>query len=78
MDELEIVARRAPFDYSEGFYQKVHLATLAGINRAAANEAATLVANRKRRAGATGDRADARTAWTANSSRPADPIFLFI
>ncbi|WP_322044049.1 acyl-CoA dehydrogenase family protein [Paraburkholderia sp. J67] len=48
VDEREIVAGRAPFDYSEGFYQLVHLATLAGINRAAANEAAALVASRKR------------------------------
>ncbi|CAM2160087.1 acyl-CoA dehydrogenase family protein [Paraburkholderia tropica] len=48
VEEHEIVAGRAPFAYSEAYYQLVHLATLAGINRAAANEAAALVAARTR------------------------------
>ncbi|KKC37982.1 monooxygenase [Devosia epidermidihirudinis] len=36
------------FLYSNGFFQTVHLATLAGIGRSAANEVATLLRNRKR------------------------------
>lgn len=36
------------FSYSAGFYQLVHLSTLAGIGRAAANDLAELVANRTR------------------------------
>ncbi|KKJ08839.1 acyl-CoA dehydrogenase family protein, partial [Burkholderia gladioli] len=47
VDEREIV-ERAPFDYSEAFYQLVHLATLAGIARAAVNDAAAQVAARRR------------------------------
>ncbi|AET93642.1 Acyl-CoA dehydrogenase (plasmid) [Burkholderia sp. YI23] len=48
VDEREIVAGRAPFPYSEAFYQLVHLATLAGIGRAVANDAAAAVAARTR------------------------------
>ncbi|WP_250516971.1 acyl-CoA dehydrogenase family protein [Caballeronia sp. INDeC2] len=48
VDEREIVAGRAPFPYSEAFYQLVHLATLAGIGRAVANDAAAVLASRKR------------------------------
>ncbi|MGN4034871.1 acyl-CoA dehydrogenase family protein, partial [Burkholderia gladioli] len=47
VDEREIV-ERPPFDYSEAFYQLVHLATLAGIARAAVNDAAAQVAARRR------------------------------
>ncbi len=36
------------FKFSPGFFQTVHLATLAGIARSAANDVATLVAERKR------------------------------
>lgn len=36
------------FNYSPGFYQLIHLATLAGIGRAQSNELAELVAARKR------------------------------
>jgi alkylation response protein AidB-like acyl-CoA dehydrogenase len=48
VDEREIVAGRAPFPYSEAFYQLVHLATLAGIGRAVASDAAAILASRKR------------------------------
>ncbi|SAK74139.1 acyl-CoA dehydrogenase [Caballeronia temeraria] len=48
VDEHEIVAGRAPFPYSEAFYQLVHLATLAGIGRAVASDAAAAIAARKR------------------------------
>lgn len=48
VDEAEIVAGRAPFPYSEGFYQLVHLATLAGIGRALVNDAAAAIAARSR------------------------------
>ncbi|AQH03930.1 monooxygenase (plasmid) [Burkholderia sp. KK1] len=48
VDEREIVTGRAPFPYSEAFYQLVHLATLAGIGRAVANDAAAAVAARTR------------------------------
>ncbi|WP_414448926.1 acyl-CoA dehydrogenase family protein [Burkholderia sp. 22PA0099] len=47
VDEREIVTS-APFDYSEAFYQLVHLATLAGVARAAVNDAAAQVAARRR------------------------------
>ena len=36
------------FRYSNGFFQTVHLATLAGIGRAAANDVSRLVAERRR------------------------------
>lgn len=42
VDEAEIVPERAPFADSEAFFQLVHLATLAGIGRAAANDAAAI------------------------------------
>lgn len=48
VDETEIVADRAPFAYSEGFFQLVHLATLAGIGRAAASDAAAILRARRR------------------------------
>jgi alkylation response protein AidB-like acyl-CoA dehydrogenase len=48
VDEADIVAERAPFSYSEGFYQLVHLATLAGIARAAASDTAAILRTRKR------------------------------
>lgn len=38
----------ARFKYANGFFQLVHLATLAGIGRAASNDVARLVAERKR------------------------------
>ncbi|AJK50729.1 acyl-CoA dehydrogenase family protein [Burkholderia plantarii] len=47
VDAREIVTS-APFAYSEAFYQLVHLATLAGIGRAAASDAAAQVAARRR------------------------------
>jgi len=40
--------RGGPFGYSQAFYQLVHLATLAGIGRAAAGEVAAAVAARRR------------------------------
>lgn len=48
VDEEEIVADGAPFSYSEAFYQLVHLATLAGIGRAAAADVAAALSSRKR------------------------------
>ncbi|MDR5739232.1 acyl-CoA dehydrogenase family protein [Caballeronia sp. LZ016] len=48
IDEREIVAGRVPFPYSEAFYQLVHIATLAGIGRAAVSDAAAAIAARKR------------------------------
>lgn len=45
-DLLNPAKRR--FRYSGGFFQTVHLATLAGIGRAAANDVARLVAERRR------------------------------
>lgn len=48
VDPAEIASEAAPFYYSEAFYQLVHLATLAGIGRAAATDAAAAVAARKR------------------------------
>ncbi|MGF6573422.1 alkylation response protein AidB-like acyl-CoA dehydrogenase [Paraburkholderia sp. GAS333] len=48
VDPAEIVSEAAPFSYSEAYYQLVHLATLAGIGRAAATDAAAAVAARKR------------------------------
>ena len=48
VDEADIVQERAPFVYSEGFYQLVHLATLAGIGRAAATDTAAILRARKR------------------------------
>ncbi|WP_246793011.1 acyl-CoA dehydrogenase family protein [Burkholderia perseverans] len=47
VDAREIVTS-APFAYSEAFYQLVHLATLAGIGRAAVSDAAAQVAARRR------------------------------
>jgi alkylation response protein AidB-like acyl-CoA dehydrogenase len=44
----EVVAGREAFTYSEGFFQLVHLATLAGIGRAAAEDLATAVGGRTR------------------------------
>lgn len=48
VDAAEIVSERAPFAYSEAFFQLVHLATLAGIGRAAATDAAAILRARKR------------------------------
>jgi alkylation response protein AidB-like acyl-CoA dehydrogenase len=48
VEQSEIVPERAPFPYSEAFFQLVHLATLAGIGRAAANDAAAILRARKR------------------------------
>jgi alkylation response protein AidB-like acyl-CoA dehydrogenase len=48
VEPSEIVPERAPFPYSEAFFQLVHLATLAGIGRAAANDAAAILRARKR------------------------------
>jgi alkylation response protein AidB-like acyl-CoA dehydrogenase len=48
VEDSEIVAERAPFGYSEGFFQLVHLATLAGIGRAAAADAAAVLRDRRR------------------------------
>jgi alkylation response protein AidB-like acyl-CoA dehydrogenase len=46
--DAEIIAAPGPFPYSQAFYQLVHLATLAGIGRAAADDLATTVAGRRR------------------------------
>lgn len=43
-----IVPDELPLQYAAAFYQLVHIATLAGIARAAADDAAQLVAGRKR------------------------------
>jgi len=48
VDEADIVVERSPFAYSEAFYQLVHLATLAGIGRAAAIDAAAILRQRRR------------------------------
>jgi alkylation response protein AidB-like acyl-CoA dehydrogenase len=48
VEQSEIVPERAPFPYSEAFFQLVHLATLAGIGRAAASDAAAILRTRKR------------------------------
>ncbi len=49
VDEAEVATDgAAPFLYSEAFYQLVHLATLAGIGRAAASDAADIVRTRRR------------------------------
>lgn len=48
VDDAEVVAEAAPFAYSEAFYQLVHLATLAGIGRAAASDIAAAVGSRQR------------------------------
>jgi alkylation response protein AidB-like acyl-CoA dehydrogenase len=49
VDEAEIAPDgAAPFLYSEAFYQLVHLATLAGIGRAAASDAAAILRGRRR------------------------------
>lgn len=48
VDAAEIVVERAPFGYSEAFYQLVHLATLAGIGRAATADAAAILRSRRR------------------------------
>jgi alkylation response protein AidB-like acyl-CoA dehydrogenase len=48
VEETEIVVERAPFPYSEAFYQLVHLATLAGIGRAAAADTAANIRTRRR------------------------------
>jgi alkylation response protein AidB-like acyl-CoA dehydrogenase len=44
----EITREGMPFPYAEAFFQLVHLATLAGIGRAAADQVAAAVASRKR------------------------------
>jgi alkylation response protein AidB-like acyl-CoA dehydrogenase len=46
--DAAVVRGHGPFGYSQAFYQLVHLATLAGIGRAAADEVAAAVAARKR------------------------------
>jgi len=48
VDESEVFPERSPFPYSEAFYQLVHLATLAGIGRAAATDAAAILRARRR------------------------------
>jgi alkylation response protein AidB-like acyl-CoA dehydrogenase len=48
VDVSEVVNDRAPFAYSEALYQLVHLATLAGIGRAAATDAASVLRSRRR------------------------------
>ncbi|MCB8882220.1 acyl-CoA dehydrogenase family protein [Acidisoma cellulosilytica] len=48
VEDCEIVRERAPFGYSEAFFQLVHLATLAGIGRAAASDTASILRIRKR------------------------------
>jgi alkylation response protein AidB-like acyl-CoA dehydrogenase len=44
----QIAPNEPPLQYAAAFYQLVHIATLAGIGRAAAADAARLVAERKR------------------------------
>lgn len=61
----QIAPIETPLQYSAAFYQLVHIATLAGIGRAAAEDAARLVGERRRIYG------------NANASRPgADPQIL--
>lgn len=48
VEESSIRPGTARFSYSTGFYQLVHLATLAGVARAASGDLARHVANRKR------------------------------
>ncbi|PYE94755.1 alkylation response protein AidB-like acyl-CoA dehydrogenase [Rhizobium sp. PP-F2F-G38] len=48
VDPKDIVADQEKFRYGAAFYQIVHLATLAGIGRAIANETAAAVGARKR------------------------------
>lgn len=48
VDPGDIVADGGKFRYSAAFYQVVHLATLAGIGRAVANDVARAVAERRR------------------------------
>lgn len=48
VDPADIVADDNQFRYGAAFYQTVHLATLAGIGRAIANETASAVAKRTR------------------------------
>ncbi len=46
--DAAVVRGKAPFGYAQAFYQLVHLATLAGIGRVAADELAAAVAARTR------------------------------
>ncbi|WP_377295204.1 acyl-CoA dehydrogenase family protein [Rhizobium sp. SG2393] len=48
VDPLDVVPDEVQFRYGAGYYQTVHLATLAGIGRAIANETAEAVAKRTR------------------------------
>lgn len=48
VDPAEIRSDNEKFPYSQAFYQLLHLANIAGIGRAVADETATLVRERKR------------------------------
>ncbi|PYB70284.1 acyl-CoA dehydrogenase family protein [Rhizobium wuzhouense] len=48
VDPLDVVPDESQFRYGAGFYQTVHLATLAGIGRAITNETAEAVSKRTR------------------------------
>ncbi|MDQ0468812.1 acyl-CoA dehydrogenase family protein [Labrys wisconsinensis] len=48
VEEGDVIADEDRFKYSAAFYQLVHLATLAGIGRAASNDVAKAVAERRR------------------------------
>jgi alkylation response protein AidB-like acyl-CoA dehydrogenase len=48
VEDAEVVKEDGPFAYSQAFYQLVHLATLAGIGRAASEDVAAAVASRRR------------------------------
>lgn len=48
LSDVHVAPNRERFKFGPSFFQVVHLATIAGIGRAAANEVAKLVAERKR------------------------------